>query len=201
MKDRRSILLIVSALLIVVLLLVSYGISQSGTISFVPPVIKWTPVSLPPTETRRPGCVPYPQIGKESAFRTATPAEGEKSNDSAVISVTPRPIAHTYNLSPNADPVEQAVILIYRCNGTYDQYIVGLDIKIPEDLHLGVGDTIIESFSVGIHSLPPPTLSKITNTPVITNIPLTPVYSSTPVNTAQSTSQPKNQPYPSPPYP
>jgi hypothetical protein len=84
--------------------------------------------------------------------------------------------------------IDKAIIIVFRCNGTFDEYIVGPGIKIPEGLHLGVGDTIINIIPLGLHPHPPVIPTK-TNTPISTVIP---------TETRNPSVQPATAPYPAP---
>ena len=177
MKKLKLIRIIIPVIVILVLLFVGYRITQSespayGMSSFAN--------GIAPTQTRPPQCVPFPANAEISGTLTPTPTFSPIQN--GVInnkppfspSVTPLPIAHRVDLSPNADPIEKAVYMFYRCDGTYDEFVVGPGIKIPEDLHLNAGDTIINMLQVGLHSMPPPTITPIIPTPIPTAVPVNP---------------------------
>jgi hypothetical protein len=191
MKIKRSKLFFTSLLIIVILLLASYSIIQSNFDQFEKALAFKGPTAIvPPLATRSPNCAPYPSAKEEAKIRTATPSRGEKSNAASVVTVTPIPISNTIDLSPKTQSSDKLVITIFRCNGSFDQYIVGTDIKIPEDLHLGVGDTVYSSLPLGTHSVPPPLPNTtFTNSPIATNKPL---FTATPSNSAT------NVPYPAP---
>ncbi len=179
MKKKRSKIFFVSLFIIVILLLGSYSIIQSNYDRFELLAFKGPTAIVPPIETRSPNCVAYPSIKEDLKLRTATPYQAGKSNASSAVTVTPLPISHTVDLSTKAQESEKTVITIFRCNGTFDQYIVGIDIKVPEDLHLGVGDTIYSSIPLGLHSVPPPSpFMTVTNPPISTNVPILTITSS-----------------------
>ncbi|HVP20244.1 MAG TPA: hypothetical protein VMS73_00125 [Anaerolineaceae bacterium] len=131
-----------------------------------------TPVNLPPTETRLPNCAPYPSY-EDKSTATATPYPGQKIDSSNFVTTTPRPIAHTYDLSPNSKDIDRAIVLVFRCDGTYDQFIIGSGIKYPQDLHLREGDTIIDMSGIGLHPMPAPPFQTSTATPAVANKALT----------------------------
>ena len=138
-----------------------------------------TPVNLPPTQTRLPNCAPYPSY-EDKSTATATPYPGQKIDSSNFMTTTPRPIAHTYDLSPNSKDIDRAIVFVFRCNGTYDQFIIGPGVKYPQDLHLQAGDTIIDMLGIGLHPMPAPPLQTSTETPAVTNKVLTTSTPSTP---------------------
>jgi len=152
-----------------------------------------TPVNLPPTETRLPNCVPYPSNYKNKSTSTATPYPGQKIDSSNFVTTTPRPIAHTYDLSPDSRDIDKSIVLVFRCNGTYDQIIIGPGIKYPQDLHLGVGDTVIDSYPVIFNVRPLPPFQTLTETPAGTNKNLSTSTPSTP-----TPFNPTRVPYPYP---
>ncbi len=181
--------------LVAILLLFFYVVSQSQPIQNQPASLLsattsllGTPVILPPTETRTLNCVPYPSTNKPNYTSTATPYPGQQKGSPNFITPTPRPIAHTFDLSPDSQEIDKRIILVFRCDGTYDQFIVGPGIKIPQDLHLGIGDTIFDSYPVimNIRPLPPP--PTLTAIPTVTTNAFT---TSTPIN-------PTMVPYPYP---
>jgi hypothetical protein len=142
-----------------------------------------TPVNIPPTETRLPNCAPYPSNYKNKSTSTATPYPGQKIDSSNFVTTTPRPIAHTYDLSPNSKDIDKSIVLVFRCDGTYDQIIIGPGVKYPQDLHLGVGDTIIDSYPVIFNVRPLPPFQTSTATPAVTNKAFTTPTPSTPTPT------------------
>jgi hypothetical protein len=171
MNDWRLRIFFVSIFMSIAFLLISCGGIQSQSIRSQPPTFDGPKAIIAPTQTRLAKCVPYPSLGIDSRIRTATPYRGMKTNGELFITVTPRPIATIIDLSPKANVIEKAIITIYRCNGRFDQYIVGPDVKIPEDLPLGIGDTIFDSMPIGLHPLQPPDPSETTSGPTETTIP------------------------------
>jgi hypothetical protein len=158
-------------LLITILLLIFYGISQSQSIQDQLISLLGPAAVLQPTETRLPNCVPYTSNSKAISITTATPYLGEQSNSSNFITVTPRPISNTYDLSPNSQAIDKEIILVFRCDGSFVQFIIGPGIKIPQDLQLGVGDTIINSYPIGNHPMPLPPPSTLMATQVVASKP------------------------------
>jgi len=169
---KQSGIILVLLVSIIFLLSIGYSISQSQYIQFEPPVFNEPTAIIPPTATRLAKCVSYPPVEKESQIRTATPNLGEKGNGLFAVTVTPRPINNIIDLSPKSDAIDKAVVTIFRCNGTFDQYVVGPDIKIPDDLPLSEGDTIYSFMPLGLHPMDPGLPTEITNNPSLTKTPI-----------------------------
>ena len=167
---------LIPVFIILLLLLAVYEVSQSQTILPTPKPV------LHPTETRLPNCVPYPSRNTAVYPSTATPFPGQQISDSAVVSVTPLPIAHIYDLSPNSKAIDKDVVVVFRCDGTYVQFLTGPGVQIPQDLHLNAGDTIINGYPLAAHPIPPPRPQYVTSTPVVTS---NAVISITPSNPTQ----------------
>lgn len=193
MKNRRSMIIVFSILIIGALLLASYEVTQSQYKRFEPPAFIGPTAVVPPTETRVPGCAPYPVAKVDHNIPTPTPGLGTAVNGGSelLISVTPIPIARTIDLSPNVSASEKAVVTVYQCNGTYVQYLVGPEKRIFKDLPLGKGDTIVFAHSPSVHSVEPPDYRKITKTPFQNPTSLS-------TGTVISTPQNTTAPYPAP---
>lgn len=167
MKNWPPRRILVFIVIFIILLLASYGVSQSQSLLNS---IKSSSAGITPTETRLPQCVPYPLNKHDSGTSTATPYMG-MGDKASFITVTPRPITHVIDLSPDSDALSKSVIIIYRCNGAYDQIIIGPGVKFPEDLHLGQGDTVINSYPLALLPIPPEKPTARTTAPIPTNAP------------------------------
>ncbi len=195
MKNRGLQFIIISALFLGGLLLVSYGISQSNAQQPEMHNAFGTTVYIPPTATRMPGCINYP-VEKINTLRpTATPGRGTLVKSQFVPTVTLLPVTSTFDLSPATSRYEKLLVIVFRCDGTYVQYLVGHDIKIPEDLHLQVGDTIIDEIS-SAHSVEAPTLSGPLQSIVRPNGTMAPTIKFTEIIKAPYPAQNTFAPYP-----
>jgi hypothetical protein len=151
MKKPRVKFIFLSVLILGGLLMVGYGVSQSNAQQPVMHNAFGTSVNIPPTATRMPGCVNYPVEKINNLKATATPGRGTLVKKQELVSVTSIPVASIIDLSPKTLPDEKVTITVFRCDGTYIQYLVDLNMKTPEDLHLQAGDTIIERSMKFLH--------------------------------------------------
>jgi hypothetical protein len=90
-------------------------------------------------------CVPVP------AASTLAPGPD------ALVQVTPPPIAHRYDLAPNISQDLRSSVLVFRCDGTWDQYWLGPAQVLDPQKDLKTGDVI---FSVS-----PPASNSATKPP------------------------------------
>ncbi len=118
------------------------------------------------TPTRPAHCVPIPRYPTPAGPPTATPDQFATSGPNLSPTITPIPFAHIYNLSPEMPFEEQSIIVVFRCDGTFDLYGAGPEINIDEYLRLEPGDVIFSSngpaYLMG-HQPPEPT--SLTTTP------------------------------------
>ncbi len=164
MNDRRSKLRFVSVMLLFAVMLISCdaGLSQRPTAE--PQEANEPPVYIPKTPTKMPGCVKYPVATVDQGTLTPTPGPSTLVKEQIRASVTPRPITNIFDLSPQAPQNEKRTITVFRCDGIYVQYVIGPGVKVPEDLHLHMGDTIIYEEPVGNKSLPPTSPANVDHT-------------------------------------
>jgi hypothetical protein len=137
-----------------------------------------------PLRTRPAYCVPIPRPAQISGTLTPTPDRLSTPIPHFSPSVTPIPLANTYDLSPELPLSEKSEIVIFRCNGAFDLYLAGPNVEIDQAIELEVGDIVYSSgppASLMGHEPPEPTGS------VLTQIPLA--------------STPTSFPYPPPPTP
>lgn len=137
-----------------------------------------------PSPTRPAYCVPIPRPAQISGTLTPTPDRLSTPIPHFSPSVTPRPFAHIYDLSPELPLSEKSKVQVFRCNGTFDLYLAGPNVDVLHVIELEDGDIIINTSppaSLMGHEPPEPPGS------VPTQIP--------PVSTSTSF------PYPPPPTP
>lgn len=73
--------------------------------------------------------------------------------------VTPIPFSHIYDLSPQLPQRDKCEIIVFRCNGAFDQFWAAPDIDIHRAIALAEGDIILNSIppaSLMGHEPPPP---------------------------------------------
>lgn len=145
-----------------------WGILSNRTLSEPDPM---TPPPLTmafrnPTPTRPAHCVPIPRYPTPAGPPTATPDQFATAGPNLSPTITPIPMAHIYNLSPELPFEEQSIIVVFRCDGAFDLYGAGPEINIDEYLRLEPGDVIFSSngpASLMGHQPPEPT--SLTTTP------------------------------------
>jgi hypothetical protein len=156
--DKRIIIIIVLSLIIVVgaFITTSRGLSQS---ILLPPQRTSIPV---PSPVRPAGCVPLPQNEPNTKNMT----------NEILPSVTPIPFMHKYDLSPDIDPKDKWEATVYRCDGSFDKYLGGVNINSQFSIPLGPGDIIINSAPpASMMGQQSPRYSDITPQPKGTNPP------------------------------
>ena len=129
--------------------------------------------------TRPATCVPAPAV--------STPAPGTEGQVSP--SATPFPIAHRYDLAPNLSQDLKSGVLVFRCNGSWDQYWLGPAQALDPQKDLKAGDVI---FSVS-----PPASISATNPPEPTG-PASATVRPTLQATASRSATPTQPGYPNP---
>lgn len=94
-----------------------------------------------PTATRPPACAPLPA--------------------GAALTATPAPVNFRYDLDPALPPWEKSVVLIYRCNGSWVEYLLGPKHTIDNSIYLAAGDVVwsVASVTPAASATPTPTLT------------------------------------------
>lgn len=140
-------------------------------------------IQMSPTSTRPPNCIPIPKEKVNSNPRTPTP---DMSKPGSIpiplrITVTPIPFTKTIDLDPSISMSDKLVIEIYRCNGTYEKWIVAKKTEIAS-IPMNVGDIILNIFPpasvMGRQPPPPPTSTLVVN-PTIANYSIPQSYPAT----------------------
>lgn len=101
--------------------------------------------SVTPSVTLPPGCIPFLVATLNQKERTATPIRGKESKTEQQPTATAYPITQKFDLSPNLPDQQKSTLLVFRCNGNYEQYLAGPEVAIPTALELQPGDRIIQS--------------------------------------------------------
>jgi hypothetical protein len=136
--------------------------SNQGEPSLLPTVIR------SPFPTRPAYCVPLPREAQMIGTPAPTPNRFSTSIPYFRPTVTPIPFAHTYDLSPELPLSEKSEIVIFRCIGAFDLYLVGPNVDIDQALEIEDGDIILGSSppaSLMGHEPPEPTGSLPTQIP------------------------------------
>jgi len=108
-------------------------------------------VQSDPSERTRPSdCVPLPPTPTyDSQPRTPTPnlttqMAYQAFSTPVMVTVTPMPTPHYIDLSPKLRYEDKMVARVYRCNGTWEEYILDPAI-FPSAIPLSHGDIIYNS--------------------------------------------------------
>jgi len=175
--DRHSkvftLIVIALGVLLVSVLVLTTGLRRKQTAQVQrtqPPAIT---VFVTPSPTRPWYCVPLPRETRQSGSPTSTPfpltsAMTITPNKFQVApTVTPRVYANVFDLSPEVPLRDKWEYMVFRCDGTFDQFLVGPEIDFDPFLELGPGDVIIDMIPpaslMGIE--PPEPTDQVTNTP------------------------------------
>lgn len=97
------------------------------------------------TPTRPSYCAPLPNEAVDYSTLTITPNRFSSQVSYSRPTVTPRKYDLTIDLSAEISIKEKSQIIIFRCNGTFDLYLIGPEINITERIILSPGDLIISS--------------------------------------------------------
>lgn len=130
----------------------SYTISQSSRLQNTPPPFPSLNIKISATKvtpTRPAHCVPLPSIETSSSIPTATPTHSITTSQiltKLTPTIIPSPaVSHTYDLSPNLSVADKSTIIIFRCDGTRDLYLLGPELDPDKAIILGQGDIILSS--------------------------------------------------------
>jgi len=151
-----------------VVFIVANGIFQTDQAPQTPPKL---PATLrTPSPTRPTYCVPLPQESATDSSRTPTPDRYSSPEPYFHATVTPRGYSHVYDLSPELPLIDKSEIVVFRCDGTFDLYLIGPDVNLDQNINLYPGDVIISSAppaSMMGHEPPEPTFwaSPVTEIP------------------------------------
>lgn len=149
-------------------LILALGALLIALVSIIRQQAEITTASLPSTPTGTPTlfqCVPTPQPYQEVGTRTPTPRFGEITTPVFSPSVTPIPYSKINDLSPRTADRDKANYAVYRCDGTFELFLVGSDLTsktLTETLGLRPGDIILfgapPASMMGHHPPTPPVL-------------------------------------------
>jgi hypothetical protein len=151
------------------------------------------------TPTRPINCVPLPQELEDNLPLTPTPDHFVSQIPNSRPTVTPRSYTNTFDLNPELPIQDKSQIVVFRCDGYLDLYLVGPDTNIDQTITLAPGDIIISSapprYLMGQKPPEPqnrPTMITLTPLPypppntsipeTITSFPYPPPTTSTPVS-------------------
>lgn len=144
---------------------------------------KLTPPPLPKIEgtkmvgNQRPDyCVALPVQENDSFTPTTTPNKFAERNNKIDQTVTPVPYKNVIDLDPLDTDEDKYQITVFRCNGDFDLFLVGMDRDFDESFYLEEGDIIINSIPpLSLMGKQPPEPERITtNSPtpkLITPVP------------------------------
>lgn len=125
-----------------------------------------------PSATRPAYCVPLPPTAQPIGTPTPTPSRLSSAlpitspMPDLVQAVNPRAHANIFDLSPELPLRDKSEIIVFRCNGTFDQYWAGPEVDVDSFLNLEPGDVVYSSAApasmMGHRPPPPPDWSEIT---------------------------------------
>lgn len=93
-------------------------------------------------------CAPTPQLSiKDVGLNTPTPKPEEFGTISKLIpSVTPLPISKITDLATDLPDKDKVYVLIMRCSGSFELFLLNPNVKITEAIPLQSGDVILDWF-------------------------------------------------------
>ena len=145
-----------------------------------------TPPNFPtiirsPSPTRPAYCVPLPGVPQPLGSSSSTPDPfgsvilTTSPRQSFAPSVTPRVYAHIFDLSPEIPLREKWEVIVFRCDGTFEQFLGGPEIDFYQILDLQAGDVILNTIPpASLMGNEPPEPPDETTTPLGTSIPYPP---------------------------
>lgn len=130
-------------------------------------------VFVTPSPPRPWYCVPLPRTAQQRGSPTSRPfpltsVMTKTPNQPPIVpTVTPRVYANIVDLSPEVPLRDKVEIVVFRCDGTFDQFLAGPEIDVYQYLNLGPGDVVINivppASLMGVE--PPEPTNRVTNTP------------------------------------
>jgi hypothetical protein len=156
-------LVTLAALVVVLVFFFQSRQGQPGSGAFQSPISSQTPSSP---------CAPTPQPPHDVGIRTPTPGPSEFGTPPSMRSpsVTPLPLSRTSDLAPELSNSDKVYVYVFRCNGTYELFLIRPDVEITQAIPLQVGDTILYWLppkSLMGHQPPGPPFVSPLNTPTI----------------------------------
>lgn len=163
--------------ILLILTIVTPALNQLNVLNLPTKQLNTTIRTLTPT---RPSyCAPLPIQVVYYSTLTITPDRFSTQGYYSKPTITPRIYNQTIDLSPEISIKEKSQIIIFRCNGTFDLYLLGSEININEKIILSPGDLIINTIPpASLMGRKPPKYatpdSIITITPMPYPAPVTP---------------------------
>jgi hypothetical protein len=105
---------------------------------------------IAPSATRPFHCVPLPFNETSDSNPTPTPNRYGLAEDHPWPTVTPRVFTNIFDLSPELPLEQKSEILVFRCDGSYDRFLAGVDVDFDRFINLKPGDIIIGSSAPAI---------------------------------------------------
>jgi len=132
---------IVVLVMIVILLLVALVVTAKDNLQ-TPSLLNF---QMAPSPTRPSHCVPLPFANTSDSNPTPTPNRYGLAEDHPWPTVTPRVFTNIFDLSPELPLEQKSEILVFRCDGSYDRFLAGVDVDFDRFINLQPGDVIIGS--------------------------------------------------------
>lgn len=139
---------------------------------------KFPTIIRSPSPTRPAYCVPLPRAAQlpgsptSTAYPFASAIPTTSHMQGLAPSVTPRGYAHIFDLSPEISLQDKWVIIVFRCDGTFEKFLGGPEIDIYQFLDLEDGDVILNTIPpASLMGNGPPEPPDETTTPPGTLIP------------------------------
>ena len=132
---------IVVLAMIVILLLVALVVTAKDNLQ-APSLLNF---QMAPSPTRPSHCVPLPFANTSDSNPTPTPNRYGSVEDHPWPTVTLRVFTNIFDLSPELPMEQKSEILVFRCDGSYDRFLAGVDVDFDRFINLKPGDVIIRS--------------------------------------------------------
>jgi hypothetical protein len=137
---------IVVIAMIVFLLLVAMVVTAKDNHQ-VPSLLNF---QMAPSATRPFHCVPLPFNETSDGNPTPTPFRYALAEDHPRPTVTPLAFTNIFDLSPDLPVEQKSVTIVFRCDGSFDQYLAGVTVNVDRFINLQPGDVIIGSSAPAI---------------------------------------------------
>jgi hypothetical protein len=127
---------------------------------------------IAPSATRPAHCVPLTFNLLSDSNPTPTPIRYALAEDHPRPTVTPQAFTNTFDLSPEIPLEQKSATIVFRCNGSFDQYLAGVTVNVDRFINLQPGDVIVGSSAPAIMmQRQPPSASNWPTTPFTTPVP------------------------------
>jgi hypothetical protein len=127
---------------------------------------------MAPSATRPFHCVPLPFTETSDSNPTPTPIRYALAEDHPRPTVTLRAFTNTFDLSPELPLEQKSTTIVFRCDGSFDQYLAGVTVNVDRFINLMPGDVIIGSSAPAVMmQRQPPSASNWLVTPFNTPVP------------------------------